>query len=1017
MSKLGAEWRIDVPQAEYAYQVVVNPWRPCEMFRTEAADQISRSSDGGRSWQVVFQDDATGYQVGAAQPAPFHAHTIQVIGPHEVIVGESGNGDAVLVSRDDGAHWSLSDSGLQGEPIMSFATSASDPSTIYAVAAPVGTAGFGPTDLPGLYLSRDGGQTWSATNFPRIPDLGAWQVFPGAFQLIAGTQGVQCGNVVNPPCDAFPQVQVDPTDPAHLWIMVDVPSDGAESLLLQSKDYGQTWGLVSQLNAAYTQLLVTASRTHGVRLYASDYPGVGAGGALNPPVRSDNGGTSWSPLPVGAYLSNTALAADPADPDVMMFAGVHAGLSQTNAYGFELTGWFSRDGFDSSIPAGVGTTLDATDDPPNSPLAGGFTEDGSIVLQADRLGNFYAALDVDCPTTTACDPRKPGRQVQSYFRYSPPPPPRPSTSADDSRASGAGGSYSQTYGTPMQEVRVCPTPVLQTKPEVSYGNLGFDGQSLLFTQYGDTGTQPYTGVIHRTDPYTCKPESDVTVQFSAADLQRVAQVTGAPDSGVHPYIDTMTYDPNDDTLWLSLATTPVPGQDSVVGIFTAKFVNGPTGPRSLAVAALQFFKPHCSGPFGEGEDLFAFDFSDATLWACDFPDGKQPPPTSPLGGLLPVPPPTLPALPILGPQPGSSTPDAGQPAHVDASGTRIRSCLDNSDFAQLATWVVGAPGRLYIQMEDDTTVVEVDDHTCATVQTYSHRSFGEPSGEDEQMACDSITFGQEAINAGGSPVTTPTSVIWIRDAVKQVVIAYAIPDSTCPYPTVTHFIGPVRVARGEMANLCANLSRAGIPRPLGAEVLDFQVNGREVGEGYTNNAGEACVKTLVTLAAGTYPVTASFAGTKEWYPSGDTGSLIVDDTLYVAVPPPPPPVLLIPSAGLTPLLHHPAPLTAANPNAAANPAVQPQTQPQGQQQAQANLQPGASAQHEQQVQPQAAMAMIPEEQQQGLSYAMSSLRGDDQTEAIVGLSLGGVFAGIFGGLLAWTCLAPRRAWARRSRRR
>lgn len=1019
------------------YQIAVNPWRPCEMFRADAADAVSRSLDGGRSWQIVFKDDESGYGIGAVNPAPFHARDLQVIGPHTVAIAESANGDGLVLSHDDGASWTLADGGLQGQPIMRVVQSPSDASTLYAVAVPPGTRNTAVDDLPGLYVSRDGGATWTGTTMPRVPDLGAWQVFPGALGEFP------CGSYNASACDAYPQVQVDPADAARLWVMLPADDDngqqgdvtGQTSVLLESTDFGQTWNLDSHLQSQYTQLLATYSRDLGTRLYAAKYDGSAA------PLVSTDAGSTWAPIPVTASIADAAIVADPGDPDEMAYVGVTGGGAA--AYGVRVRGFYSWDGFSTSASLPPGPAFLAPvqgAEPFDSPLvdgsgqdptgatgafgtvSGGYTTAGDLAVQADRLGTFYLAIDEFCYTSSGAPPCLPGArantaaryQSQGYERISPPPPP-PGARATSGGASGGSGQGSASPM--MQQLKQCAIPLSAGGGE--YGNLAFDGEALLYTQYGDTGPQPYTGVIHRMDPSTCAPLPDLTVQFDKNDLQEVANETREPDTALHPIIDTMTYDPNHDVLWLSLSSGSVPtfgnsaqggttgsGPD-ITGIFSATFPSGPLHARSFAVATLRFSKPHCSGNFGEGEDLFTYDFSDNTLWACDFVSNQS---SGSASVCLPIDPLAL-----------CNHAAHGEASHLDAYGRQLRSCIDGADsgsnqLQQISNWVLGAPGHLFVQSEDDETIFDVVTSNCATANTFVHRKFGEPTGEDEQMACDSITFGQEAVAAGGAPTTKPTSAIWLRDAINNTVVAYAVPDAVCPYPTETHFIGPVHTGRGQVTSLCATLSRAGIPHPLGEEVLVFRVNGRSAGEGYTNNAGVACLKTFVALGGGTWPVTVSFAGTKEWYASGDTGALIVSVPSAPAFEPLP--AILPPLA--PPAQPPPQPLTNAAPNSnpIPNPAPQPQpqTQTQGQQQAQANVQAGLNAQEQEQVQPQAAMAMLPDQQGQELGYAMSTVSPDTR-DSLLGLGLGAAFAASFAAGIAWVRRAPALALRRRERSR
>src|SRR5258708_32095383 len=89
-----------------------------------------------------------------------------------------------------------------------------------------------------------------------------------------------------------------------------------------------------------------------------------------------------------------------------------------------------------------------------------------------------------------------------------------------------------------------------------------------------------------------------------------------------------------------------------------------------------------------------------------------------------------------------------------------------------SAFVVGSESAIYLQDEDDTTVRRIDQRTCAVTESFTHPAYGEGRLENDQMACDALTFGQ--------PAATPTSVLWIRDAPANVAQALAVPDRDCP---------------------------------------------------------------------------------------------------------------------------------------------------------------------------------------------------------------------------------------------
>jgi hypothetical protein len=309
-------------------------------------------------------------------------------------------------------------------------------------------------------------------------------------------------------------------------------------------------------------------------------------------------------------------------------------------------------------------------------------------------------------------------------------------------------------------------------------------------------------------------------------------------------------------------------------------------------------------------------------------------------------------------------------------------------------------------LEDDLTVVEVDDRTCAVDRTYVHRNFGEPSGEDEQMACDSLTFGPNSLYVGLG--NRPTSVIWLRDAINQLMVAYAIPDGVCPFPTTTHFLGVHSATRGDVAPLCATLQRRGILEPLANRPLDFTLNGHDVGEGTTDWTGTACVRTPITLGTGAYPVLASFPGDSQYVASQDAGTLQVTAPAL--------PSLSGPVAGAAlPLIAPPnAPLQQPGAGTEAQLQVQAQSEAQAQTQAQsqaqantaAQVQPGVMVRRQERVQ-------VAGQRQQAANPALQATRLRHPTGTLAVELIAGALAFGFGSLLK----RPALARARRSRKR
>ncbi len=641
------------------------------------------------------------------------------------------------------------------------------------------------------------------------------------------------------------------------------------------------------------------------------------------PLVSANDGRTWSQLPVEA-LGYADLATDPANPDEMIYAGFNdnspgrGGSSQIDYY-------VTYDSWESATLGVPLTGLHGTAQA-HSPLKGGITDDPTVIVQADRFGSFYLLVDQSCVEGVVsfgtgkgvkCFSDEPAAQYvaffrQAFYRLTPVPPPPPHA--------GPVSSSQQPItpqGLEMAAIRTCTIPVLTRGGNDQSGALSFDGESLLYTHIAETGAQPYQGIVHRMDPNTCAEQAPMTVAFSPRDLLQVASTDGFPDEAVHPYVDTLTYDPNHDVLWLSLRmassdATRYPGAllgTNAAAVFSAPIRRNP-GQSPTATAVLRFFTPD-QADFGEGADLLSYDFSDDTIWT-----------TYPLDY-------------------ASNGPNVGMAGHRTVDGLPIASCWPSSGaYGETATWVLAAPGRLYSQSENDQTIWEVDAHTCGLVQRYRHRDFGEPLGEDEQMACDSLTFGPTSAYSTGNP---PTSVIWLRDAINQLAVAYAMPDSSCPFPTA--------------------------------------------GTATTGAGGVACVRALVTLGGGSYNVDASFAGTQQYRASHGAGPLTVDvpgipgGALGPPAPFVPPPGLLPQPPGLTNNFSVPS----LNGQTAAQGNTQPQPLSISQGQPVAASEPQTEPQHQLAI----SLQALGEQQENG-QYAMVAERARARVPPAIVSGLGAI---------------------------
>jgi hypothetical protein len=268
--------------------------------------------------------------------------------------------------------------------------------------------------------------------------------------------------------------------------------------------------------------------------------------------------------------------------------------------------------------------------------------------------------------------------------------------------------------------------------------------------------------------------------------------------------------------------------------------------------------------------------------------------------------------------------------------------------SSIAGLVATGDGLVYVEAEDDSTVVRID-RSCRVLATFQHEYFSEAPEENDGIACDTTTFDEPAI--------------WLRDAVEARVVAYSVEAGYCALPASVSVKAPAGVATGESGRVCSRLWLTAKGRPLAGQRVDLLVAGRGIGSPVTDRQGRACAtyRPLPREAgAGTgtasarQPVLAAFLGTPAFRPASARASLVVSRQ---APPAPPPPRAPAPVVEALPPVPPPPPPQVAPP--AQPPAQPPQPPPPAGQhqpvlQGHPGAQPGAMGQ--------AAGALAPEDE-------------------------------------------------------
>ena len=156
------------PYGPSPFQITVDPWRPCLLYRAITTQDMERSLDAGKTWQPILHDAA------ASHALTFSARDMQVARPDSLVLAEAGNGDAVLRSDDQGSTWRLADGGIEGMRIAAVDVAPDHPEVLYATGDrnnlfQLNASGYDAPAALGLFVSRVTARRHPARNSRSIP--------------------------------------------------------------------------------------------------------------------------------------------------------------------------------------------------------------------------------------------------------------------------------------------------------------------------------------------------------------------------------------------------------------------------------------------------------------------------------------------------------------------------------------------------------------------------------------------------------------------------------------------------------------------------------------------------------------------------------------------------------------------------------------------------------------------------------------------------------------------------------
>jgi photosystem II stability/assembly factor-like uncharacterized protein len=291
------------------------PGDPLTYYAATSAGGVWKTSDGGLHWKPIFDDQPTS-SIGSIAVAPSDPNVIYVGSGEANIRGNVAVGNGIYRSTDAGKTWKhvWSQQGQIGTMIVH----PRDPNVAFA--AVLGHA-FGPNPERGIYRTTDGGRTWRKVLYkdentgasdvcfdpanPRILFAGLWQARRRPWELTSGGPG--SGLYVS-------------RDGGESWTQL-IPSPKPESPDA-GKEAPPGKKYAGELaEGIWGKIGVAVAPSDSRRVYALIE--AKKGGLF----RSDDGGESWKLVNPHRGLRQRAwyystLTVDPTNPDVVWFPQV-----------------------------------------------------------------------------------------------------------------------------------------------------------------------------------------------------------------------------------------------------------------------------------------------------------------------------------------------------------------------------------------------------------------------------------------------------------------------------------------------------------------------------------------------------------------------------------------------------------------------------------------------------------------------------------------------------------------------
>ncbi|MFV1987101.1 MAG: sialidase [Gemmatimonadota bacterium] len=346
------------PTGNRVIAVVGEPGDPNVYYAGAASGGVWRSTDGGHSWEPVF-DDQDVSSIGSLALAPSDPNVLWAGTGETFIRANISLGNGIYRSTDRGDTWEhrgLDATGRIGRIVIH----PRDPDVVYACA--LGHT-YGAQEERGVFRTLDGGETWQRVLFvdpntgcsdivmdpsnPRILFAGMWQIDvktwgrtsggPGSGLWVSRDAGdtwekLEGNGLPTPPLGKI-GLGMSADDPDRVYALIETssnrdfaPSDPYQGTLWRSDDGGRKWEMVNASNDLsarwlyYTRLAVSPADADEVYFNAPGH------------FTSLDGGRSHSRTRPSPGFDHHDMWIDPTDPD-RMIAGHDGGVSISTNHG------------------------------------------------------------------------------------------------------------------------------------------------------------------------------------------------------------------------------------------------------------------------------------------------------------------------------------------------------------------------------------------------------------------------------------------------------------------------------------------------------------------------------------------------------------------------------------------------------------------------------------------------------------------------------------------------------------